>query len=67
MLNLMVKFQNMIRSEKGQGMVEYGLIIGLVAVVLIVALTALSGGLGGIFGQITAKLAPSASATAAAQ
>lgn len=53
MLKLMVKFQNMIRNEKGQGMVEYGLIIGLVAIVLILALGALSGGLKGIFNDIT--------------
>lgn len=44
-------------EESGQGMVEYGLIIALVAVVLIGALTALNGGLSGIFGQITAALA----------
>ena len=62
MLKMMVKFQNMMKSEKGQGMVEYGLIIGLVAVVLIVALTALSTGLGGIFGRITSAL-PAASST----
>jgi len=56
MLKLMVKVANVLRSEKGQGMVEYGLIIGLIAVILIGALTALSGGLEGIFGEITGKL-----------
>jgi pilus assembly protein Flp/PilA len=48
--------------EKGQGMVEYGLIIGLIAVRLIGAITALSGGLSGIFGKITGEL-QSATAT----
>ena len=56
MLKAMVKLTNAFHSEKGQGMVEYGLIIGLIAVVLIVALTALQGGLGGIFGKVTDEL-----------
>jgi len=63
MLKLMVRFQNMMRSEKGQGMVEYGLIIGLVAVVLIVALGKLTGGLNGIFSKISGTLTTAASAT----
>jgi len=63
MLKLMVRFQNMMRSEKGQGMVEYGLIIGLVAVVLIVALGTLTGGLNGIFSKISGTLTTATSAT----
>ncbi len=41
------------KEEAGQGMVEYGLIIALVAVVLIGALVAMNGGLQTIFGRIT--------------
>lgn len=53
----MKKFVNWILNDKsGQGMVEYGLIIALVALVLIVALTAMNGGLSSIFGQITTAL-----------
>ena len=47
---------SLMKNKKGQGMVEYGLIIGLVAVVLIVALGLLTGGLEDIFGKITAAL-----------
>lgn len=61
MMKMMVKVMSVLRSEKGQGMVEYGLIIGLIAVILIGAITALSGGLSGIFGEITNKLESAAS------
>jgi pilus assembly protein Flp/PilA len=43
-------------EESGQGMVEYGLIIALIAVMLIGALTALNGGLSNTFNSITSKL-----------
>lgn len=65
MMKVMMMLRNTTKSEKGQGMVEYGLIIGLVAIVVIVALTALSGGLNNIFGQITTALGGTAATTAA--
>ena len=45
-----------LRNEEGQGMVEYGLILALVAVVVIAALTALGTGINDIFGKVTDKL-----------
>ena len=42
-----------LQRQRGQGMVEYGLIIALVAVVLVAALTALNGGLQNTFNTIT--------------
>ena len=39
-------------DEEGQGMVEYGLILALVAVVVIVALTTLGKGIGNKFNEI---------------
>ncbi len=44
------------RDEEGQSLVEYALIIGLVAVVLIASLTALQGGTTGVFNNIVASL-----------
>lgn len=41
------------RDRSGQAMVEYGLIIGLVAVVVAAVLFALSGGLSKMFTQVT--------------
>ncbi|MCX7903858.1 MAG: Flp family type IVb pilin [Caloramator sp.] len=45
-----------LKKQKGQGMVEYGLIIALVAVVVIVALTLLGGNIRNIFNQIANQL-----------
>ncbi|EKP93789.1 Flp family type IVb pilin [Thermaerobacter subterraneus] len=49
-----VKFR--LRDEAGQGMVEYGLIIALIAVVLIGALVAMQGGLSAIFERVSTTL-----------
>ena len=50
------KLLGLLKDEEGQGMVEYGLIIGLVAIVLVVALTTMSGGIGGVFDRVNTKL-----------
>jgi pilus assembly protein Flp/PilA len=43
------KLMNFVRDEEGASAVEYGLIIGLIAVALIVVLGLLSGGLENLF------------------
>ncbi len=53
---MMTLLKRLFHEESGQGMVEYGLIIALVAVVLIGALVALSGGLSGIFDRAKGAL-----------
>ena len=50
------EMKNLMDNESGQGMVEYGLIIALVAVVAIVGLGFVGGGLGGIFDSIATEL-----------
>jgi pilus assembly protein Flp/PilA len=50
------ELKDRLRRQKGQGMVEYGLIIALVAIVLVAALTALNGGLQKVFSTITNTL-----------
>lgn len=45
----MKKFMQILKDEDGQGMVEYGLIIGLIAIVVIVALVALGPKIRDIF------------------
>lgn len=46
-----------LKEDKGQGMVEYGLIIALVAIAVIAAITALGGNLKNVFGIINENLA----------
>ena len=48
--------KNFWKNEEGQGMVEYGLIIALIAVVVIVALTSLGTSVSGIFDKATKSL-----------
>lgn len=45
-----------LKNRKGQGMVEYALIIGLIAVVLIGALTSMEGGISATFTKIVGSL-----------
>ncbi len=44
------------RKKEGQSLVEYALIIALVAVVLIAGLQALQGGIAGAFANVVAQL-----------
>ncbi|MGI5852117.1 MAG: Flp family type IVb pilin [Caldicoprobacterales bacterium] len=46
----------LVREEGGQALTEYGLIIGLIAVVVIVALSTLGGKLNGFFETINDEL-----------
>ena len=52
-MNLITRF---VREEEGQGLVEYALIIGLIAVVAIAALTASGGSISKIFDTVSSKL-----------
>lgn len=46
---MFAKFLGNIRHEEGQGLVEYALILVLVAVALVLSLQLLAGGLGNAF------------------
>jgi Flp pilus assembly pilin Flp len=45
-----------LRGQRGQGLVEYGLILTLVSLVLVVSLLAVSGALAVVFDNITTSL-----------
>ncbi|HZK18679.1 MAG TPA: Flp family type IVb pilin [Clostridia bacterium] len=48
--------KKLLREESGQGMVEYGLILALIAVVAMAALGPIGTKLGEIFGAVESKL-----------
>ena len=50
------KIKNLIADEKGQGMTEYGLVLGIVGIGAIVALVALKDQIKGLIESITTKL-----------
>lgn len=50
------RFMQLLRREEGQGMVEYGLIIALVAIGAIIALGLLGDGLGDLFDRVLGSL-----------
>ena len=52
----MARLVKWFRREEGQSMVEYALIIALVAIALVTALTAFSGGINGVLNSITSNL-----------
>jgi len=54
--NIWHDIKQIMKDKKGQGMVEYALIIGLIAVVLIVALQGVEGGISGVFQRIVTQL-----------
>lgn len=55
MLQKVIKF---VRDEEGASAVEYGLIIGLIAVALVVVLTLLGGGLDATYKTICNAIKP---------
>lgn len=55
-IKLGLKAREIARREEGATAVEYGLIIGLIAVVIIVAVTLLGDTLAGLFNQVTDEL-----------
>jgi pilus assembly protein Flp/PilA len=57
-------FVRLVREEDGQGLTEYGLIIGLVALAVIIALGTLGDEISALFDRISDKLGEAGVATA---
>lgn len=60
----MKKFISFVKNEDGQGMVEYGLIIGLIAVVVVAALVILGPKIADMFSNIGDELDAAATTVA---
>ena len=58
---MMKKLIGLVREEEGQGMVEYGLIIAVIAVALVSALVTLRGCTTGVFTNASDQMAGSGS------
>jgi pilus assembly protein Flp/PilA len=56
MMNTVKYLRNRFSSKKGQGMVEYGLIIGAIAVIIVACFTFLSDPLQNFFSSIAGYL-----------
>ncbi|MDI3534996.1 MAG: Flp/Fap pilin component [Thermosediminibacterales bacterium] len=53
---MLTLLERLVREENGQGMVEYALIIGLVAIAVIAAITAMTGSLSDFFTAVKTKI-----------
>ncbi len=53
---MLEKLKQLVVEENGQGMVEYGLILALIAIVVIVALTDIGENIKDVFEDIGGKL-----------
>ena len=56
MKSLMKKVTDFMKNEAGQGLVEYALILALIALVVIVAMRSLGGSISGKYGEIETSL-----------
>ncbi|HEY3368999.1 MAG TPA: hypothetical protein VGK74_28405 [Symbiobacteriaceae bacterium] len=56
MLKTFVKIQNWVRREEGQGMTEYAMIVGLIAVAILAVIATFTGELTALIGRLTAML-----------
>jgi pilus assembly protein Flp/PilA len=56
LIKMYVKFQDLVNREEGQDLVEYALVVALIAFGATAGMKALAGGLNTAFGQISTTL-----------
>ena len=54
--NLLIRIQARLQDEEGQALAEYGLILGLIAVVCIIALTGIGLAVSGQLDSVTSAI-----------
>jgi pilus assembly protein Flp/PilA len=60
MLSMIIRLQSIVRREEGQDLLEYALLVALIALVAVGAITLAGKNVNTIFGQIATALTPSA-------
>ena len=60
---MLEKIKNFVKEEEGASMVEYGLLVALIAVIAIGGVTAIGNGLDGLFEGVADRLDPPAGET----
>jgi pilus assembly protein Flp/PilA len=55
-MNLYTRLQSIVRGEEGQDLLEYALLVALIALVAVGAITLAGTNVNTIFGQIASKL-----------
>jgi Flp pilus assembly pilin Flp len=58
MLNRFMRVRNWLRSEEGQDMIEYVLLVILIALIVAAAIPGLTDAISGAFGDIADSLSP---------
>jgi pilus assembly protein Flp/PilA len=56
-MNVITRLRKFVRSEEGQDLIEYALLVGLISLVAVAALTLTGTNVNAIFQSIQAKLA----------
>lgn len=57
MVPVPIWIRQLLARQEGQGMIEYGLVVSLIAIATMVAITAMSGALSGLFMRICEAVA----------
>ena len=60
MLSMITRLQSIVRRDEGQDLLEYALLVALIALVAVGAITLAGKNVHTIFGQIATALTPSA-------
>ena len=63
MMNILVKVQDLLKNEEGQDLVEYGLVVALVAFGAVAAMKALGLEISTVFSDITSTLSSAVTTT----
>jgi len=56
MMNLITRLQSLVRNEEGQDLIEYAMLVALIALFCVIAVTAAGGKVVSVFNAIVAAI-----------